>query len=256
MRPHNFETCGIPGFYEVDQAGEMRPSGQTVRKVLLSVFLSLFSAPMLCFGVYLIVCWVRIHSSNVYYSDYPYATNALVCFAVGLLNLWVTLGAVWRRSYYGLLFVIPVIVGLMAMEIAPDDTPHLSSLAADTDYLSGVHSSFRLWYEKNRRFPASEAEFRDGAGPGPASRYKQRGNSLSYEVVVVTNADGPRLTDTSQRPGVIYYCVSKGLQEYWITMTRLQTDLATTARIQSAPGLPQEFWMIHEVGRDYPIGKS
>jgi hypothetical protein len=229
----------------------MRSSGRRVRNVLLCVFLCSFSLPLLCFGGYLIVCWLRIHSSNVYYANYPYATTAVACFAVASLNLWVTLSAVWRRSFYGLLFVIPVIVGLTAMEIAPDHTPYLSSLTADTNHLSGVHSSLGVWYEKNRRFPASESELRDAVGPDSASQYKQRGSPLPYELVVVTNADGPRLTDTSQRPGVIYYCVSKNLQEFWVTMTRLQSDIAATARLESAPGLPEEFWMFHEAGRDY-----
>jgi hypothetical protein len=78
---------------------------------------------------------------------------------------------------------------------------------------------------------------------------------VPYEVVVVTNADGPQLTDVSQRPGVIYYSVSKDLQQFWALMTRLQSDMATTAHIESAPGLPPEFWMVHAAGRDHPIIK-
>lgn len=233
----------------------MCASARTVRRVLLSVFLGLFSVPMLGYGGYLFVCWVRIHTSTVYYADYPYAIAALVWFAVGLLNLWVTLHAVWRRSFYGFLFVVPVIVGLAAMETAPDHAPRVLSLAADTDQLSNLHSFLGVWYENNHRFPTSEAEFRDAVGLAPASRYKQRGNPLPYEVVLVTNAEAPRLTDVSQRPGVIYYCVSKDRQEFWATMTRLQSDVAPNAYIEPAGGLPEEFWLIHAAGRDYPIRK-
>jgi hypothetical protein len=233
----------------------MRASVRTVGKVLLSVLLGLFSVPMLGYGGYLFVCWVRIHTSNFYYADYPYATAALVWFGVGLLSLWTALHGVWRRSFYGILFVIPVFLGLAAMVNIPDLLPHEYSAEADITYLADVNSFFRVWYGDTHRFPASEAEFRDALQASPASRYKQRGNPLPYEIVVVTNADGPRLTDVSQRPGVIYYCVSKDLQEFWVTMTRLQSDVATTAHLEWAPGLPQEFWMVHAAGRDYPIGK-
>jgi hypothetical protein len=221
---------------------------------------------MLGYGGYLFVCWFRIHTSNVYYADYPYATVALAWFGVGLLSLCATLHGVWRRSFYGSLFVIPVMVGLAAMVNIPNLTPHGFSMGTDTNYLSAVNSFFRVWYENNHRFPASEAEFRDAlrkgpeawqyrVGPAPASRYRQRGNPLPYEVVVVTNADAPRLTDISHRPGVIYYCVSKDLQEFWVTMTSLQSDVATTAYIKPVAGLPEEFWMVHAAGRDYPVRK-
>jgi hypothetical protein len=244
----------------------MHPSARPVSKVLLSVLLGLFSVPMLGYGGYLFFCWFRIHTSNVYYADYPYATAALAWFGVGLLSLWATLHGVWRRSFYGFLSVIPVFLGLAAMIYIPNLVPRGFSMEADTNYRSDVNSFFRVWYENNHRFPASEAEFRDAlrkgpeawqhrVGPAPASRYRQQGNPLPYEVVVVTNANAPRLTDVSQRPGVIYYCVSKDLQEFWVTMTVLQSDVASTAYINRIAGLPEEFWLIHAAGRDYPVRK-
>jgi hypothetical protein len=244
----------------------MRPSARTVFKVLLSVVLGVFSVPMLGYGGYLFVCWFRIHTSNVYYADYPYATAALAWFGVGLLSLWATRHGVWRRNFYGLLFVIPVFLGLAAMVYIPNFVPRGFSMVADSNYRSDVNSFFRVWYETNRRFPASEGEFGEALRkgpegwqyriePAPASRYRQRGNPLPYEVVVVTNADAPRLTDVSKRPGVIYYCVSKDLQEFWVTMTELQSDVASTAYIHRVAGLPEKFWLVHAAGRDYPVRK-
>lgn len=244
----------------------MHPSARRVFKVLLTVLLGLFSVPMLAYGGYLFICWFRIHTSSVYYADYPYATAALAWFGVGLLSLWATLHGVWRRSLYGSLFAIPVFLGLAAMVEIPNLVPHGFSMVADSNYRSDVSSFFRVWYDDNHGFPASEAEFGDAlrkgpeawqyrVQPAPASRYRQRGKPLPYEVVIVTNADGPRLTDVSQRPGVIYYCISKDLQEFWVTMTELQSDVASTAHIHRVADLPENFWLVHAAGRDYPVRK-
>jgi hypothetical protein len=145
----------------------MQLSARTVLRVLLSVLFGLFSVPMLGYGSYLVVCWFRIHTSDVYCADYPYATAALVWSAVGLLSLWATLHGVWRRSFYGFLLVAPVLLGLAAMVSIPDLLPRGVSMMADTNYLSDVNSFFRVWYENNHRFPASEAESRDALRKGP-----------------------------------------------------------------------------------------
>jgi len=247
----------------------MCKSARTFVSVLLSVACGLFCVPMLGYGGYLLVCWVRIHTSNVYYVAYPYATVGLAFVAVGLLSLWATLYGAWRRSFYGLLFVVPVFLGLAALINIPDVLPHDFSGTADTNYLSAVKSFFGVWYENNHRFPADESEFGEAlwkgpsawqyrVGPAPASRYMQRGNPLPYQIVVVKNATGPRIIDVSHRPGVVYYCVSADLQEFWVTMTRLQSDLAVTASLNPFANFTTEekYWIIHAAGHDYPTRKQ
>jgi hypothetical protein len=62
------------------------------------------------------------------------------------------------------------------------------------------------------------------------------------------------MTGLSQRPGVVYYCVSKDLQEFWVTMTGLQSDVAPTAYIARVAGLTDEkVRLVHAAGRDYPV---
>jgi hypothetical protein len=172
----------------------MHRSTRTALKVLLSALLGLFSLPMLIYGGYLFLCWFRIHTSDVYYADYPYAPAALVWFGTGIVTLWATLHGVWRRSFYGLLLVIPVFLGLAAMISIPELIPHGFSAVADSNYLSDVGAFFRAWYQENHRFPANEAEFKDAlwkgpaawqyrVGPPPASKYQQRGNPLPFEIV-------------------------------------------------------------------------
>lgn len=239
----------------------MHQSARTVLKVSLSVLLGLFSVPALGYGGYLLVCWFRIHTSNVYYADYPYAVTGLAFFGIGLFGLWASLHGVWRRSFYGLLFVFPVFLGLAAMVEIPDLLPHEFSAVADSNYLSDVRAFFRVWYEDNHRFPANESEFNDAlfkgpaarqysVGPAPASRYKERGNLLPYKVVVITDANGPRLANVSQRPGVIYYCVSRDLQEFWVTMTGLQSDFDSTASLRRVVTQQDEIQVVHAAGRD------
>lgn len=245
----------------------MRNSARTFARVLLSIIFGLFSVPTLGYGGYLLVCWIRIHTSDVYYADYWYSIAGLAFVAGGLLSLWAALYGAWRRSFYGLLFVAPVFLGLAGMINIPDLLPHDYSSMADVNYLSDVNSFFRVWYENNHRFPADESEFKEAlrkgpaawqyrVGPAPLSRYMQRGNKLPYQVVVVTNANAPRTTDASRRPGVIYYCVSGDLQEFWVTMTRLQSDLAVTASLKPFADVTEETsWVVHARGDGYPTRK-
>jgi hypothetical protein len=151
------------------------------------------------------------------------------------------------------------------MEIIPNAQPRQNSAMADGNYLSDVGSYFRVWYKDNHRFPANEAEFRDALWKGPAawqylvepaprSEYKQRGKTLPYEIVVATDAIAPRITNVSQRPGVIYYCVSGDLQQFWVTMTGLESDVAPIAHVGRIAGLSDlEIMVAHGSGRDYPV---
>ena len=245
----------------------MRRSISIFLKGLLSAALGLFAIPAIGFGGYLLWCWGRIHTNALYYADYPYASAGLAFLVAGLLSLWATVYGVWRRSFYGLLFFSPVFIGLATMVYIPNILPHGFSSVADTNYLSSVTAFFRVWYEEHHRFPANENEFREALMEGPAawqyrvegaptSRYKQRRNSLPYEIVVTLDASGPRVTNVSERPGVIYYNVSSDLQEFWVTMTSLESDVASKAVIRHIGAFSDEpLELVHAAGRDYPVKK-
>jgi hypothetical protein len=76
---------------------------------------------------------------------------------------------------------------------------------------------------------------------------------LPYEIVVVTNAYGPRIDNLSERPGVIYYSVSSDHQEFWATMTALQHEVAPTASLKKVVDSPDvKGFIVGAAGKDYP----
>jgi hypothetical protein len=63
-------------------------------------------------------------------------------------------------------------------------------------------------------------------------------------------------TDVSKRPGVICYCVASDQQEFWVTMTSLNSDVASAAVIKRVANRPKmKYWMVHAAGSDYPMKK-
>ncbi|MGA7626735.1 MAG: hypothetical protein WCA91_24475 [Candidatus Acidiferrales bacterium] len=231
-------------------------------KILHSLFLALFSVPLIGYGCYLCWCWIRIHLTPAYYGSYEYATIGLILFGLGSLNLWACLYGVWRRSFHGLLFAAPVLIGLASAVHIPCITPRWSSYITDSTYLSHLDRSLCGWHQDNRRFPANESEFREALEKGarhysdshtPLSNYNQGGQPLPYEIIVVNNAGGPRVNDVTKRPGVIYYCVSSDLQEFWVTMTSLRSIVAPAAYLRYLADSPERgLSLVHGAGAASP----
>jgi tetratricopeptide (TPR) repeat protein len=231
-------------------------------RIALAVLVVPATLLYLMFGGYLLICWIRIHSSHVYYADFPYLSVGFACLGIGSACLGVTLFAVRRRSFYGLLFIIPGVLGFYGMVSFVDVRPNMFSITNDTNYLSDIGAYLRVWYEAHHAFPADDSEFAQAMAEGPApwqgyssphpeSKYKQQGRALPYQVLVIPNATGPRSEHLSDRPGVIYYCVSADLQEFWVTMTGLDTGVAPSATIKRVAD-DLEVWLIHAAGSDYP----
>lgn len=235
-------------------------------KGVAGVILGLFSAAPLLFGGYLLGARVRALFGDVYYIDYPYVIVGSLFFLGGLASLWSAYYAVNRRSFYGLLLLVPFLTGFVTLVAIPDAQPSTNSLMADANYISSVHSYMREWYERKGRFPANVDEFQKAMAQGPAtwksgagapeSVYRQRGAPVSYQVEVERGAIGPRLTNISARPAVVYYRVSEDLQSYWVTLTGLnKRDVASAAEL-SKVGHGGEPRLVHAKGSDYTIRKD
>jgi hypothetical protein len=234
-------------------------------KAALAAVAGLLSLPALIFGSYLFSCWVRIHTADVFYVEYPYLLAAVVLGGIGALSAFCSIYGALRRSFYGLIFLIPIVLGLATMVYIPDGTPHVQrSMMDDTNYLSATGSFLWVWYEAHRRFPNDQAEFFDALRSGPAawqnrvsappmeSDYARGGARLPYQVVVLNGASGPRLTNLSQQPGVIYYCVTEDRQQFWLTMTGLHEDVSRGATLKTVADRPYDKpWLVTAAGKDY-----
>ena len=101
----------------------MRTRALKIGKAVLGVVAGLLSLPAIIFGSYLLVCWVRIHTANVFYVDYPYLFAASVLLGIGVIGILCSIYGLLRRSYYGLLFGVPIMLGLAIMVYIPDGFP-------------------------------------------------------------------------------------------------------------------------------------
>src|SRR5437660_8554114 len=121
----------------------MSESNRTSLKVLLTVVFGLFSLPMLSFGGYFLVCWFRIHTSDVYYVAFSYLTAGVIWIRIGILSFLATLYGAWRRSFYGLLFLAPLFSwALQQWSSFPTSGRHCSAWKLiQTTYLRWAHSS-------------------------------------------------------------------------------------------------------------------
>jgi hypothetical protein len=184
---------------------------------------------------------------------------------IGLLSILCAVYGVRHRSFYGAIFVIPLVLGVAMLTYIPDGTPHAQrSSMDDANYLSAIHSFFRVWYESHQRFPQDEAEFKDALKQGPAawqfrvsspsleSDYAKDGKRLQYEVVVIRDATGPKLDALTERPGVIYYGLSADKRQFWVTMTGLHQDVSSKATLKTvADRSTDEPWLITASGNEY-----
>jgi len=245
----------------------MRKARRTVVAVVLTVVFGIFSIPALIFGLYLLACSLRIHSTAIYYVEYPYLLATLFFVSVAGLGLACTWYGAWHRSFLGTLFVVPIVMGLAILVYPPEGWPHLQSMSGDSNYMSNTGAFLGSWYEVYRSFPKDEDEFRQAMKDGPPawqfrldpvpalSPYSQGSHRIPYQIVIVTNASGPRLDNVSTRPGVVYYCVSTDRQQYWLTITGLQKDVSAKVDLKRLIDRPNEKILIFtKSGSDYSVG--
>ena len=208
------------------------------------ILLLVLSAPMLTISGYLFSYWFRIHTSDVFYAEYPYLTFAFVSGAAGLFCLTSIIRAALQRTIrMPSLALIPVLTLTTAI-LAPDGQPFFRGYTASENYLGNFETFSRVWYEQHHAFPGDKQEIDDAFTAGRAlwhnripkdvSEFRQRGRVVPFDLVVVNDAKGPKTEDLSDRPGVVYYSVASDRQEIWVTATGLNTNVASRATIHRA----------------------
>lgn len=235
-----------------------------ILEIAVAAFFGVLSLPPFVFGAYLLGSRARTLFSDVYYADYPYLLVGAAYLFAGVASCWATYYTVRKRRFFGLLLLIPFLAGFATLITLPNIRPNLNSMMADSNFLSSVNSFMRVWYDKHHRFPTDEKEFQQAMKEGPAawqyrisvpeSAYRQRGSPVPYELVVVHSATGPKISSISTRPGVVYYCISSDLQSFWVTMTGLNRDIASSAEISRVANHLQPR-IIHAQGSDFKKSK-
>jgi hypothetical protein len=236
-------------------------------KGIVGIVFGFLSAVPLIFGGYLLSIRARTLFGDVYYVDYPYMIVGSGFLIAASVAFWATYYSIKRRTFYGLLLLIPLFAGFATSVIVPDIQPNGNSMRADSNYLSHAGSYLRIWYEDHGRFPSNEAEFAKAMSEGPShwqppsptveSQYRRGGEAIAYQLVVEHDVKGPRLEGLSRRPGTIYYSVNADLRAFWITMSGLNSPFSESAEIKRVADRPDmKPWMVHADGSDYPIQKK
>jgi hypothetical protein len=198
---------------------------------VLIVLFGVFSLPMLLFGGWLLSLWLKIHLTSPVYLDYPYLARGAILFALGVVALSCTLYGVCRRSFFGVVLALPVLLGLWAMiaipNIAPydlDEPAHFGHVVRALDEFEGAHD----------RFPQSEPELLEAvrAALQDKSQYRQGHQQLPYQAKCLEDASGPFLGDPGKDPAVMFYAVSADGQRIWITFTELNSSHPVGGPIQ------------------------
>jgi hypothetical protein len=223
-------------------------------RLVVAIFFGFLALPALIFGLYLVACSVRIHTTEAYYVEYSYLAVGSALMTLGAGIFCCALYGASRRGFYRLLLPVGAVLGLATMVYIPDRIPHVHrSMIQDSNYLSSIRSFLSVWHDANHRFPTPEAWQNRVKSPPTESFYSQRGHRLPYQIVVLSDASGPRLDNVSDRPGVIYYAVSSDQQQYWVTMTGLLKDTSSTATLKRLIDRPEEkLLVVSPSGYEYP----
>jgi hypothetical protein len=184
---------------------------------------------MLIFGGWLLTLRITILIRHCVYLEYPYLATGVAFVLIGIISLLCVLYGARSRGYWGILFLVPVVIGLWTMIVIPNIFPfdlegsaHLSHVAGALDFFSKLHS----------RYPGDETELEQvlAALPKEPSLYRKNGQELPFRIVLIANATGPFLESPGSDPGIMFYAVSPDRQEAWLTATELRHPVGNQVR--------------------------
>jgi hypothetical protein len=194
----------------------MGAQNRLLLKIVGTALVGPFCLPPLIFGSYLGICWVRIHTTSLYYVEYPFFLGASISTAVAALSIFLTLHGVWREKLLRCRVRSPSSFrsGFHDPDSGPNSATSTVAWWLIQTFSPTPERSLQSWYEQNHRFPNSETEFQDAMAKGSVvwrnqieplpveSAYSQHGTRLPYQVVVLANATGPRLRNFPQGQGL------------------------------------------------------
>ena len=188
-----------------------------VVSILCAILSGLCCLPMLIFGGWLLALWIAIQIRSSVYLDYPYLKVGIVFLFLGVIALFCVVYAARRGGGWSALFVFPVIAGFYTMVAIPGVIPYDLKSSA---HIRNIAYELESLNKQNGRFPLQETALPADVLKEPSPYYKN-GRQLPFRTVVIPNATGAFLDNPGAEPGVIFYAVSAGQQEGWLTGTEL-----------------------------------
>lgn len=211
----------------------------------LAVFAFVLCLPSLFLSATLLKDFVRIHREQSYHFDYAYGAQFVLWAAVAMLVAGLAAYSFARRSYYGLLPALAIIVGLVTVHLTPDLVPGVPMLSATLRQLGHAEKALSDWDEAHGRFPGNQDELREALARVLAepSHFSLGNTPVVCKVELLRNAVSASVTTSATQPCVLIYAVRADGSEYWLTGTTLENP--TESRVVLSTGIGNEPIIVH-----------
>jgi len=211
----------------------------------LAVISFVLCLPSLFLSVILLKDFVRIHRGQFYYFNYPYGTRLMLWAAVTALLAGLAAHTFFRRSYYGVLPALAIIIGLLTIHITPDLVPTVSMLSTNVKQLGHAEKALSDWDETHGRFPANRDELREALARVLAepSHFSFGNTTVVCKYELISEAVAASLKTAITQPCVLIYAVRADYREYWLTETTLEKP--TSGGVVVATGIANQPFIVH-----------
>lgn len=204
---------------------------------------ALTNLPALIIGFSLLRDWLRVHTSDGPYFNFPYLATALICLLFSGLGLNMAIRVISQQRFRILELVISLVVGFACIVALPNIGPRSDMAGAIQRLLGHADHSLSDWDGTHGRFPSNEEELRKALVLRPLHEspiFFLHGKAIPYNVRMVTDSTGPSLETLSSNPGTVIYAVSSDYKEYWLTITTVRNPVGGPVVLEHIAGLALE----------------
>lgn len=206
----------------------------------VAILTGLLSLPLLVFTWSVVHLWIRfwLRPANAFYINSWMSTSVLVFALAGpLVILLVLVGALAslrssRPRWPVVVLPVAILIALYSMVVIPDFPLWDAERIEEIVHLATIEHSLESWGRTNGRFPVTQAEFENAIAKGsqPPSIYRQHNHALSYQLRLLSDQTGPYRTQP-ESPAIVYYAVSQSGNQFWLTVSGLNTAVSTQAEM-------------------------
>lgn len=210
----------------------------------LAVVSFVLCLPSLLLSATLLKDFLRIHRTEFYHFDYAYGTQFALWAAIAALLAGLAVYTFARRSYYGVLPAIAIMVGLVTVHLAPDMDPRVSMLSTTLIRLGHAEKALSDWDETHGRFPGDEDELREALTRvlEEPSHFSVGKTPVVCKFELLSNAVSASVRATVTQP-CADLCSQGGLRG--ILADRNHAREPTSGRVIVATGIGDEPFVVH-----------